>query len=319
MPDQPHSPLPPSARDTSASGRGGWLELRVDCPQGFGELVADCLRSGDEVAVWVSGPAEPPPAPGLEAVRAYLPAGPAQAQQLNAAGTRIESLARRSGLEELAALRLEWRAIPASDWAQAWRKSWRPFRVGRLCVVPPWRTEPLRESDIPLRLEPGGVFGTGRHASTRTCLGELQSLPLAGARLIDAGTGTGILAVAALLLGAAHVLAFDTDAGSAPHALALARDNGLSGDRVRFVTGGFEQLEGATGPVDGVMANIYHDVLQSQAGPLSECLRPGGWFLFSGIHRDQRAPTLAAVRAAGLIPERDLCVGKWCTLVGRRP
>ncbi len=147
---------------------------------------------------------------------------------------------------------------------------------------------------------------------------ELQQLPTAGKRLVDAGTGTGILAVAAALLGAAEVFGFDIDPDSEGYAGELARDNGIGKQQLRFATGGFELLDDVDGPVDGIMANIYHDILQDHGQRLGECLRPGGWFLFSGIHRRHRETTRAAVEAGGLRVERDLRAGNWCSLVGVR-
>ncbi|MFT5289427.1 MAG: ribosomal protein L11 methyltransferase [Planctomycetota bacterium] len=312
------NPTPPSPAPKGTSGREGWLELRVDVPHGFEELVAEALRQDESATVLTEGPAEPPAAPGCSAVRTFL----SPREDHDAAQAKVEDqigkLAQASGLEELEGLLLVTREIPASDWANAWRDTWRPFRVGHICVVPSWRTKPLRDDDIALQLEPGGVFGTGRHPTTRTCLRELQQLPTAGKRLVDVGTGTGILAVAAALLGAAEVFGFDIDADSEGYAGELARDNGIGDEQLRFATGGFELLGSLEGPVDGIMANIYHDILQDHGQQLGECLRPGGWFLFSGIHRRHRAATRAAVEAGGLRVNRDLRAGNWCSLVGVR-
>lgn len=300
----------------------GWTEVRVDAPLGTLELVAEALRPHPGAAVQTAGPATPPAPEGTSAVRTYLAPredGPGLRETLE---RRLGRLAESTGLRELQDLQVCYRSLPAADWAALYRASWKPFRVGHLCVVPPWTAAEagtrLRPDDVPLRLEPGGVFGTGRHPSTRTCLRELQSLPVRGTRILDAGTGTGILAVAAGLLGARRVEGFDVDPDSVGYAESLARDNGLEPSSTGFATAGFEHLATLQGGFDGVLANIYHDVLQAHSGDLAAALAPGGWFVFSGIHRRHREATRAAVEAAGLAIERDLRSGNWCTLVGTR-
>ena len=302
-----------------------WTEVLVAVPEGWTELVAEVLSRPPCTSVAWGAPSlgtEPPP-PGHEYVRTYVAARddtPAWRDGLAASLAELGQIA-----EELADLPQRYREVPAEDWATSWRKSWRPFRVGRIAVVAPREHSGGRSGgrsgradDVTLQLEPGGVFGTGRHATTRACLRALQSRLRPGERVLDAGSGTGILAVAAARLGAAQVFGFDVDPGSEPAANALAETNGVT-ERCTFATGGFELLDDAESAFDGVLANIYADVLCAELPRLALLLRPGGWFVLSGCHVDHLDETLGAVSAAGLELERHERRGRWCTLTGRRP
>lgn len=262
--------------------------------------------------------ASSPPPDGRECVRTYVPAredGPALRAEIAA---RLVRLADASGAEDLRGLAPRFRVLPPEDYATSWRKVWRPFRVGRLCVVPPdWRGE-LRAADVRVDFEPRSSFGTGRHGTTRACLAVLQERPLAGARVLDAGTGSGLLAVAAALLGAARVVGFDVDPESAPQAAALAEQNGVAG-RCELRRGGFEVLTHADVELDAVLANLYADLIQDAAGDLARRLLPGGWFVFSGCPAAKRDATLAAILAAGLAVQDERVRGRWHTFAGVRP
>ena len=148
--------------------------------------------------------------------------------------------------------------------------------MGRLCVVPEWSADAsrTRPDDVPLLFEPGGAFGSGRHPTTRMCLRALQA-PLAGGRerrsgpvrVLDAGSGSGILAVAARLLGADEALGFDVDPHARRYAAQLAARNGV--DACEFRTGGFECLTDRDVDFDGLVANLYSDLLQEHAAALA--------------------------------------------------
>lgn len=297
----------------------GWTEVQVLVPNGWEELVAEALAHPPCTAVVFGRPSlgSPPPPAGFELLRTYLPAredGDAARADLCA---RLASLVQAAGSEELRALAPAFRALPPEDYASSWKKVWKPFRVGRLCVVPPdWDRAP-RAGDVRLLLEPKSSFGTGRHATTRACLARLQELPVAGARVLDAGTGSGILCVAAALLGAEACLGFDVDPESVREGPELAAQNGVAA-RCAFRRGGFEVLTHRDEGFDGVLANLYADLLQDTARDLARRLRPGGWFVFSGCPADKAAPMRAALAAAGLALEAERVRGRWHTFAGAR-
>ena len=295
-----------------------WIEVRVLVPEGWQELVAETLALGPCTSVAFGRPSlasEPAPA-GFDYVRTFLPShsdSPALRASIRAA---LDALGARAEIDELRALPLEFRALPPEDYARSWMKVWKPFRLGRLAVVAPWKTSALRPGDLRLELEPGGAFGSGRHATTRMCLAVLQQRLAPGARLFDAGSGSGILAVAAALLGAREAVGFDIDPNAQPWAEELARRNGVAG-RARFLTAGFECLPGL-GRCDALVANIYSDVIQEHAGALRAALAPGGWFAFSGCPAQHAAATRVAIEKSGLVLEEVRVRGRWNTFVGVR-
>ena len=206
-----------------------WTEVRVEAPEGWHELVGAALSLGPctTVVVGATSIATEPPREGFEFVRTFFPTRedtPALRSELEAALAR---LAETTGAEELRDLRVTWRPLPAEDYATSWRRVQRPFRLGRIALVPSWESPSLREDDLLLSIEPGKSFGSGRHATTRTCMRVLQERSIQGARVLDAGTGSGILSVTAAMLGAASTLGFDIDPVSEEAGAELAERNGV--------------------------------------------------------------------------------------------
>ncbi len=300
-----------------------WTEVRVLAPVEWCELVGEVLAAACPNGVAFGRPslaAEPPP-DGLDYVRAFAADSVDDAAWRARVRAEVAALAEATGAPELAGLDVSFRELPPEDYATSWRKVWRPFRVGRLCLIPGWTPEwvaRLRPGDVPLVFEPGGAFGSGRHPTTRMCLRALQERLAAGdaPRVLDAGSGSGILAVGARRLGAREALGFDVDPHARPYAEDLARRNDVSS--CAFRTGGFECLSDADGTFDVVLANLYSDLLQRHAGELAARLAPGGWFVFSGCPDRHAEPTLRALAAAGLRVAETRRRGRWLAFLGRR-
>lgn len=300
-----------------------WTEVRILTPAGWEELIADHLASTPVrggFAFGITSVGQEPPPGGMGLVRTYLRAEddePATRQRVREC---LGELAALCAEPELARIQVDFHPLPPEDYATSWRKSWRPFRVLQLCVLPPWRKEDEgaqpRPGDRVLRLEPGGAFGSGRHATTRTCLKVLQQRLKGGERVLDAGSGSGILSVTAALLGAGSCTGFDIQDEALDHAVHLASDNGVE-ERCDFRLGGFETLTDADREHDVVLANIYSDVIQEHARELADRLSRSGWFAFSGCPIHHAEATRAAIRGAGLTIEEDLLRGRWHTFVGR--
>lgn len=313
----PPSEVPP--RDVASAPRTPpvrWTEVRVLVPDGWLELVGEALAVGPCTSVAFGRPSlgtDAPPA-GFDYVRTFLPSttdSPALRAELVRA---LRGLADTTGASELRGLALEFKELPPEDYANSWKKSWKPFRVQKLCVLPPWTTSRPRAGDRVLELEPGGAFGTGRHATTRTCLKVLQARIRGGERVLDCGSGSGILAVTAALLGARSAFGFDIDPTAEAYANALARDNDVA-ERCTFATGGFETRRET---YDVVLANIYSDVVQLHAQDLFAALAPGGWFAFSGCPAHHANATRAAIVAAGFTLDDERVRGRWHTFAGTR-
>ncbi len=300
-----------------------WTEVRVLAPVEWCELVGEVLGAACPTGVAFGRPslaADPAP-DGWDYLRAYASDTEDDAAWRARVTAALEGLAEATGAAELAQLEFSFRALPPEDFATSWRKVWRPFRVGRLCLVPEWTPEwkaRLRADDVALSFEPGGAFGSGRHPTTRMCLRALQEQLAGGARprVLDAGSGSGILAVAARLLGAREALGFDVDPHAHRYALDLAARNEL--DACEFRTGGFECLTDADGTFDGVLANLYSDLIQQHAPELAARLAPGGWFAFSGCPDRHAEPTARAIESAGLRIEEIRRRGRWLAFLGTR-
>jgi ribosomal protein L11 methyltransferase len=193
--------------------------------------------------------------------------------------------------------------VPDDGWARRSQASLTAIRVGRIIVAPPWDKDAVPErpvvvptsleqdlapppDDIVIVIDPSTGFGTGHHETTRLCLGLMQELKLGGRRVIDAGTGSGVLAIAAWKLGASSVLAFDED----PEALRNARENAARNGAERAI----EIVEAALGPhappftpADVVVANLTAGVLQRHSRALFDLVKPQGYLIASGFSADE--------------------------------
>lgn len=242
-------------------------------------------------------------------VVAYAPADPAGQAMAREAARRLAALGCACRCEE----------VEDPGWAEAWKAYWRPLPVGaRLWVVPSWHADaPLPEGAVPLYLDPGMAFGTGDHASTRLALVLLEQALRArvGAHVLDAGTGSGILAVAAARLGAARVLAVDVSTLAVRVAAENAARNGVEG-QVEVREGDVAALAPAwsDGSFDVIAANILAEVLISLAPAFARLLRPGGEVILSGVIAARAAEVAAAYAAAGLPCRGSVRVDGWVAL-----
>ena len=192
-----------------------------------------------------------------------------------------EALVARTGLTDLE-FRTGWQAH--EDWAETWKKGLAPRRItDRLVVRPTWTHFSAGPEDLVIVLDPGMAFGTAEHGTTRGCLRLLDQAVSSGERLLDVGAGSGILSVAAVLLGAAHVTAVESDELSAEALHENVHNNGGT-DRVTVLIewADAEKLE-AWGPVDGVVANLETGLLRPLIVGFRAAVRAGGWLVLSGI------------------------------------
>jgi len=207
--------------------------------------------------------------------------------------------------------------VPDQDWGEAWRKGLGPLRIGRVFVRPSWVEARPPADAVEVVLDPGMAFGTGSHPTTSLCLAALSDLLAArpGASVLDVGTGSGILAIAARKLGAGRVAGNDDD----PVAVRVARENAAAnGAEVDLTEAPLALVPGA---FDVVVANILANTLVELAGDVAARLAPGGVAILSGILGPQEDEVRAAYLALGLEPlaggdRRD---GEWSLLALRRP
>jgi ribosomal protein L11 methyltransferase len=206
--------------------------------------------------------------------------------------------------------------LPDEDWGEAWKKGLGPMRIGRAFVRPSWVDAPVPPGMAEVVLDPGMAFGTGTHPTTSLCLAALSELLGArpGAAVLDVGTGSGLLAIAARKLGAGRVVGNDND----PVAVAVARENAArNGVELALTVAG---LEAISGRFDLVVANILANTLVALAPAIAEKLAPGGVVLLSGILGPQEAEVRDAYVATGLRPLEggDRREGEWSLLALER-
>jgi ribosomal protein L11 methyltransferase len=226
--------------------------------------------------------------------------------------TTLERLAAILGPHITANARVK--AVQNQEWERVWLKDWKSMRFGRRLWICPTAAELPDDPDaVIVRLDPGLAFGTGTHPTTALCLQILDSLPVTGRTVIDYGCGSGILGIAALKLGAAHVVAVDLD----PQALLATRDNAIrNGVSASVDVLGVEASNTLT-PAFAVLANILAGPLIDLAPKLTAICQPGGYLLLSGLLKTQ-AYAVKAAYSSGFdmvqVVERD----DWCCIYARR-
>jgi len=208
----------------------------------------------------------------------------------------------------------EFRELTEDDWANAWKKHFHVLQIGqRIVVKPPWQEHQPQPDEVVIELDPGMAFGTGLHPTTRMCLQALEEHLKPGAKVLDLGTGSGILAIAAAKLGAGSVLALDNDPLAVKAARANVRSNGVQD----IVTVELGSLDKATDEFELVLVNILARVIVELAGQgLVDRVRPAGLMIAAGIIEEQEAEVAAALgeHGMGIVERRQ--EKDWVTLVG---
>ncbi|MFO7171708.1 MAG: 50S ribosomal protein L11 methyltransferase [Bacillota bacterium] len=316
------------------AGGGVVVEDPLDVHQAIasGRWDATDLVPGDPA--WVTLKVYFPDLPGLEESR----------QRLEEGLSRIRAL----GLGEVAAPAFAW--VDEADWAENWKRYFKLLRVGqRLVVVPTWEAYQPAPGEVPIYLDPGMAFGTGQHATTALCLEGLEACLRPGEAVLDVGTGSGILAIAAARLGAAAVLGLEVD----PVAVGVARENvrvNQVADRVTVchatlavpAAGGGGGAPGGAGPADRplpgfagpdaaeaeawlrahrpnlALANLTAAILVDLRHGLAAALPPGGRLLASGVIAERRDEVAAALEAVGFHLEEVREREGWVALSLRR-
>ena len=201
--------------------------------------------------------------------------------------------------------------IREEDWATGWRQHFTPTRIGRRLVIKPtWEPFSPEPDDLVIELDPGMAFGTGTHPTTRLCLEALEKLGSPG-DVLDVGTGSGILAMAAAKLGAGRVVGTDID----PDAVEVARENcAMNGVTVELVTTPLADIPGRFGVV---LANILAEDLVRMAADLTAKVAPGGALILSGILVERESYVIAGFASTGLALVDTSREGEWSCLLYR--
>ena len=297
-----------------------WTEVSVRVMPVASEAVADLLQELTGAGVAIEPPIEAlGPDEGytldLQAplvLRAYV-YGAVSPSRRDGVRRRLRS----AGLAGSVVGALRWRTVHEEDWAEAWKAHYDIERVGRVVVRPVWREYVAKGNEVVVSLDPGMAFGTGQHPTTRMCLRLLQELLRPGDVVLDLGTGSGILGIAALRLGASRCVAVDVEEQAVKAAVANVALNGLEA-QMSVSLGSLDSVA-AQGPFDLVLANINATTVIALAPGIHDALKPGRSLAGGGIIEPRLAEAIAAVEGAGLRVERVLEDGDWRTLVARRP
>jgi len=218
-----------------------------------------------------------------------------------------------------AGYRVETSMIRDEDWENNWKEYYKPIPIGqRLLVVPEWE-EAEEPGRTPLRLDPGLIFGTGSHATTRMCLEQLEKFDLGGKRVLDLGCGSGILAIGALVLGCESAVGCDIDPKAPDVALSNAALNGIGKDRFQVYAGDVISDEGMRKMLgegyEIVMANIVSDVIIPLSATVRRFMAPGGVFVTSGIIEGRQDEVRAALVKNGFTIEGSYSQEEWYCFV----
>ena len=297
-----------------------WLELSVRTSPEFVEPLSELFRRYGEtdVVVQEEGDWDPDNAPGdvgpptSVTVITYLPmdsTAPIRREMIEV-GVRLVSLLQPMGP-------LQERVLEDKEWETAWKAHFSLLKIGKKMVVKPtWQDHTPVSGEIIVELDPGMAFGTGHHPTTRMCLEQLEERITPGMRVLDLGTGSGILSIAAAKLGAEEVTALDID----PVALKAARTN-LQGNgvdsKVRTARGSLPHPQVADASFALAVANITAKAIISNAHHLAEVLVADGVLVVSGIIKEHQDIVEEALVQGFNIAER-LYDGDWVTLVARR-
>lgn len=302
-----------------------WLELMVSVHPEAVESVSELLSTytpggvaieepielideGQEYRVLMGQPVK---------VHAYLPI---DGQEEQARQRIAEGLWHLSSLGPQFVGELSTRTVNEEDWANAWKEYYHVTHIGsRLVIRPSWRDYTPQGEEVVLELDPGMAFGTGLHPTTRMCLEQLEKYVQPGMHVIDVGTGSGILALAAARLGAESVYCIDNSSVAVESATANAAINALS-ERISVVLGvlGENEAERLAGQFNLVLANIIARVIGGIAPQLAQVMAPGALLIASGIIEERRHEAEQPLVDAGLRLLERVMIDDWVTLVMTR-
>ncbi len=243
----------------------------------------------------------------------YIPSDERRDGTLREIESRLNDMKAEDFGIDMGKLTMEVGGVDDQDWAENWKKSYTAFPLGEHFVVKPtWCPWEAREGDKIIEMDPGMAFGTGTHETTAMCVGLVEEIVKPGMDVIDIGTGSGILAIAASMMGAKSVIATDLD----PLAVKVAKEN-FERNGVTAEARCGDLLEVVHETADVIIANIIADVICMLAAPVKPLVRPGGTFICSGIAAERKDEVVSALNQAGYVSLDVREKGPWCAVAAR--
>jgi len=262
---------------------------------------------------------------GEAIIKGYFPENTVMEQLLEELKPRIEGL--RQFEIDPGNVQYSYIEVDDEDWATAWKDYFHPIAItDKITIKPTWEQYEPREDELIIELDPGMAFGTGTHPTTSLCLKTLEKVIQGGEEVIDVGTGSGVLAIGAIKLGASSVLALDLDPIAVSSATENVSLNGLSEQvdvHLSDLLGVLRQEDNSQlkvkPPVDLVVANILAEIIMLFIDDVYEALKPGGTYIASGIWKNKEDVVEQGLLAAGFEIQEKYRDEDWLAFVATKP
>ncbi|HOD35821.1 MAG TPA: 50S ribosomal protein L11 methyltransferase [Syntrophales bacterium] len=310
--------------EKAARGREKWVKFAITTPPELAEGLSNFLTEMGTQGVFQeelesSTLTDTPEPPSRIELNAFIPSTASDQSKIKALTAYINSISEM--FPDLERPRLDTEIVVDPDWEEQWKKYFKPLRVTRSIVIKPtWERYQATSRDTVIDIDPGMAFGTGQHPSTWMCLEALEEILLKDRsfrewRVLDVGTGTGILGIAAAKLGAKSVMCVDID----PQAVEIAHQNvavNRVGDRVVIINSDVVRIKGT---FELIVANLTADTLVKIKSHLVKMMEPGGYLIISGIIEQNRKDIEKAFLKDKLTTHRAITDREWLSYVFKKP
>ena len=269
----------------------------IDLKTCYGDLIDESILNADKT---------------IASVSVFVPGDRSFADDLAFIRTRLSE----EGLDAQAKIEID--GVNEEDWANAWKAYYKPLHIGeRIVIVPAWERYEEQPGEIIVKMDPGMAFGTGSHETTRLVIGLLEKYTAPGCRMLDVGTGSGILAICASKLGAGSCRAYDID----PMAVRVANENVKDSGQTNIICGVSDLLrhvDRTEGPYDLITANIVADIIIRMTPDVGELMHENTILLVSGIIEERSDDVVAALDEHGFAIVERVVDNGWCAMAVKK-